>query len=138
MIRSRLRIVLGTLLVVSAVLPAPASAGTYSGTWDGKTKQGQSITFKVNSKNKVTFLKVGYEIQGSGCSITATTTLKKLSAPIVNGKFTVKSSSSNGSLKVQGTMISTTKAKGSLKAHQEDPTGFGCEGDARTSWTAKR
>lgn len=134
MIRSRLRIVLGALLLVSAVLPAPASAGTYAGTWEGKAKQGQSITFKVNSKNKVTFLKAGYELPGC----TVETTLKKLPAPIVNGKFTVKSSSSNGSLKVQGTMISATKAKGSLKAHKEDPTGFGCEGDAKTSWTAKR
>lgn len=136
--RSRVKIILLALLLLTAVV-APAAGGTYSGSWAGTTKQGEKITFKVNAKNNVTTLKAGYVIQGAGCSSEVVTTLKGLSAPIIDGKFTVTWNSGGNSLKVKGTMISSKKAKGTIKAHQSDPTGgYGCEGNAKTSWTANR
>ena len=133
MTRKPLRLVLGALLLVATTVPA-AVAGTYSGTWTGKTGQKEAIKFKVNKNDVVTFVKVGYEIPE--CGVTATTTLRNQSAKIKDGKFTVKYESSTGDLKVKGTMVSASKAKGTLNASYTP--AFGCQGAIKTKWSANK
>lgn len=130
-----LRLVLGALLLVATVAPVSAvAAGTYSGTWTGKTKQSEDIKFKVNKNDVVTFVKVGYEIPE--CGVTGVTTLRNQSAKITNGKFTVKYESSTGDIKFKGTMTSATKANGTLYA--SFTPAFGCQGATNTKWNASK
>jgi hypothetical protein len=123
------------LLLVASVAPVQAApSGTYSGTWKGKTGQGEAITFKVSSGDVVKSLKVTYSIPQ--CGVTATTTLSKQSASAKSGKFTLTADFGTGGITVKGTMASAKKANGTLKA-SFTPV-FGCQGSIKTSWSAKR
>ena len=114
-------------------------ASVYAGTWSRTTGQDKDLTFKVNSRGRVTYLQVGWSASGAGCQIEATTTMKSLSVPIsTHKKFQVRTQMGNTSLVVAGQMLSKAKSSGSLRVTVVDTTGYGCSGSARTSWTARK
>lgn len=142
------RIITALLVGSTVLLPLAASAapysgavttGTYSGSWAGSTAQSRVMKFTVNSTNHVTSMTVGYKLSSGGCSVTGSSTLKSISAPITSSKtFTVRKSIASTSFVVKGTMSSAQKAYGTLKVVLTDTTGYGCSGSLRTTWHAKK
>jgi hypothetical protein len=149
--KTPLRAALATLAAV-LLLPLPGAAvsassrgaetpraSAYAGTWHATTGQDKAMTFKVNSRGRVTYLRVAWVAGGGGCEIGATSTLRSLSAPInAHKRFRVQSQMGNTSLLVKGHMVTKAKATGSLRVTVVDTTGYGCSGTAQTSWTAHK
>lgn len=144
------RILLAGLLAPALLVPAttavPAAethsatyAGTYTGLWLGHTGQDRLFKFRVNSANRVTVLVVSYKINGGYCTVTGKTSLQGLSAAINSlHKFTVRKTSANTTIVAKGTMLTASKAKGTVKVTLTDPTGFGCAGSVSTSWVTHK
>ena len=149
--KTPLRAALATLAAV-LLLPLPGAAvsassraaetpraSAYAGTWHGTTGQDKAMTFRVNARGRVTFMKFAWVAGGGGCQFSATTTLRSLSAPInAHKRFKVQSEAANTSILVKGQMVTKSKATGSLRVTVVDTTGYGCSGTAQTSWTAHK
>ena len=118
-------------------ISGPSQSISYSGTWQGRTGQDKFFKFRVNASNRVVLLVAGYKVSSGGCTITGKSTLKSISAPINSQqKFKVDTTSANTTIVARGTMVSASRARGSLKVSISDPTGYGCAGSVLTTWRA--
>ena len=130
--------VLGLVLAVSLVLPAVA-ATPKSGSWSGSTGQGKSISFKVTpGGGKVKRVKFGF--RGRCDNGASTTGAASMPGPfrVSGGKFTAQ----GGNSVVNGTFVSRTRARGTLRQRGTffDPVTFRqvpCT-SGKVRWTARR
>ena len=134
----KISVALGLVLAAALVLPAVA-ATPRGGSWSGKTGQGKSISFRVTpGGGKVKSVRFGFRGHcDNGASTTGTVSMP---GPfrVSGGKFTAR----GGNSVVNGTFVSRTRARGTLRQRGTffDPASFrqvACT-SGRVSWTARR
>ena len=127
-------------LLLAAVLVLPAVAATpKSGSWSGSTRQGKSISFKVTpGGGKVKRVKFGFRGRCDNGATTSGTVSMPGPFRVSGGKFTAR----GGNSVVNGTFVSRTKARGTLRQRGTffDPASFrqvACT-SGKVRWTARR
>lgn len=130
------RLVAVTAVASLAVLvPMPeAAAGVHQGRFRGETDQARKISFRVNRKEAVTYLRVVIEVPGpTGCVIEWDAT--DVAEPILeDGTFVVRGKEHRDTLVVRGEFVSRRKAEGTAKTIMVGA----CEGREKVTWTATR
>lgn len=130
------RLVAMTAIASLAVLvPMPSAvAGVHQGRFRGETEQARKISFRVNGKETVTFLRVVIEVPGpTGCVIEWDAT--EIAEPIQkDATFVVRGEQNRDVLVVRGEFVSRRRAEGTAKTIMVGA----CEGRVKVAWTATR
>jgi len=106
-----------------------------TGTWSGTTSQSRAVSFEVTSQG-ITSATLNYQLSGSACSYTATTTVGSSSPlPITNGQFDTGSLQigSNATMSATGRFTSATQANGTISIVDGD-----CGGSLNLTWNASK
>ncbi len=135
---SRLCGVGATLIALSACGgdgTGPGAVTPATGTWSGSTSQSRSLSFDVTSQG-ITSATLNYQLSGSGCSYTATTTVgSSTPVAITNGQFDTGQVplGSNTTMRATGRFTSATQANGTISI-----VDGGCSGSVNLTWNASK
>jgi hypothetical protein len=140
-------------VLVLAILawPGPAAAGgdpraviafgldtkpppSYRGTWSGTSGQGEPISFTVDRRNRITRLRLRFEIKGDACTREVENELRGTVATIRNKRFTISRQTAQASFTITGRFASRTAVSGRLTGRSEGD----CAGKVSTAWTARK
>jgi len=106
----------------------------YSGSWNGTTTQGKTISFTIVN-NAFTQFKFGWRISIPGCTVNGTTTITYSTPRAFSGNtFTISGTSYQMSYSFSGTFNSKTTASGNGIVTY---TG-GCPGSTNFTWSANK
>ena len=112
--------------------PATPAAGEESG-WQGKTSLNSAIEFRV-AGDEVTYIAVTYTLDSGPCAGSRSFS-QKVSAPILDGKFTAEwHSGASQRVRVVGQFFSETVATGMVDLI--DPSSEPCKANTQLQWEA--